>query len=146
MHEETNESLSNPARRRFVELCIAGCGVASAGAVSYPVVAFLGRATSLEGSQTVKVPVAELSEDQARYVDWQGQQVVVLYTGRVPKVLSASCSHLGCLVAWDSTKHVFHCPCHGAIFDDQGKPLGGPVSAPLAAVPFQIVEEHVVIG
>lgn len=134
------------SRRRFCELCIGGMGVASGCAVAYPVIAFLGRPTSVAGAQAVKVPVAELSEDQARYLDWQGQQVVVLYTGKVPKVFSASCSHLGCLVAWDNIKHMFHCPCHGAAFDDQGRPVAGPVSKPLESVPFQIVEGNVVVG
>lgn len=134
-----------PSRRRFCEACIVGMGAASAGAVAYPVVAFLGRPVSLQGSQTVRVPLAELSEDQARYIDHDGQQIVILYTGRVPKVMSASCSHLGCIVAWDNVKHVFRCPCHGAVFDDQGKPVSGPVSQPLHPIAFQIVEGNVVI-
>ena len=145
----TDENAPGPhdvSRRRFVQVCIAGCGVASAGAVAYPVAAFLGRPVSLEGSQQIKVPIAELSEDQARYVDLQGQQIAVLYTGKKPKVFSASCSHLGCIVAWDNVKHVFRCPCHGAVFDDQGNPIAGPVSKGLTAVPFQIVEGNIVIG
>ena len=146
MSEKQDEKRDDLSRRRFVELCIGGMGVTSAGAVAYPVASFLGRAKTLEGSQVVKIPVAELNEDQARYVDWQGQQVAVIYTGRTAKAFSASCSHLGCLVAWDNVKHVFHCPCHGAVFDDQGRPVSGPVSKPLTAVPFQIAEGHVVIG
>jgi Rieske Fe-S protein len=146
MADRHSDKPLDSTRRQFVQVCIAGCGTASAGAVCYPVVSFLGRPTRVETAQTVRVPLAELSEDQARYVDWQGLQVAVLYTGRQPKVFSASCSHLGCLVAWDSTKHVFHCPCHGAMFDDQGRPLSGPVSKPLASVPFQVIDGHVVIG
>lgn len=34
--------------------------------------------------------------------------------------LSASCTHKGCLVQWKNTEHQFNCPCHNAIFDDQG--------------------------
>ncbi|MCK6456354.1 MAG: ubiquinol-cytochrome c reductase iron-sulfur subunit [Phycisphaerae bacterium] len=146
MTQDEPTGSQKPSRRGFVELCIGAMGATSAGAVAYPVVAFLGRPASVEGVTTIKVPVAELQEDQARYVDWQGQQIVILYTGRTPKVLSASCSHLGCLVAWDNVKHVFHCPCHGAVFDDQGRPVSGPVSKPLAAVPFQLSEGNVVIG
>jgi cytochrome b6-f complex iron-sulfur subunit len=144
---ETNEAGdAPPSRRRFCEACIVGMGVASAGAVAYPVAAFLGRPLNLQGTQQVRVPLADLSEDQARYVDHDGQQIVVLFTGRVPKVLSASCSHLGCIVAWDNVKHIFRCPCHGAVFDDQGKPVSGPVSKALESVPFQVAEGNVVIG
>lgn len=136
----------DPSRRRFVEACIVGMGVASAGAVTYPVVAFLGRPASVRAAQAVRVALGDLGEDQARYVEWQGQQVAIVNTGGTPKVLSASCSHLGCLVSWDNLKRVFHCPCHGAVFDDQGKPLSGPVSQPLTSIPFQVVDGHVVIG
>lgn len=146
MTHPQNPDQSDVSRRHFVELCIGGMGVVSAGAVAYPVVSFLGRPTSLEGSQTIKVPIAELNEDQARYVDWQGQQVAVIYTGKTPKAFSASCSHLGCLVAWDNVKHVFRCPCHGAVFDDQGRPVSGPVTKSLESIPFQVSEGHIVIG
>ncbi|BCL84246.1 Rieske (2Fe-2S) protein [Ktedonobacteria bacterium brp13] len=42
--------------------------------------------------------------------------------------LSASCTHMGCLLQWKNTEHQFNCPCHNAIFDDQGtqKPSGYP--------------------
>lgn len=146
MPDNPHEKTEDVSRRRFVEVCIGGMGVASAGAVAYPVVSFLGRPASLEGAQTIRIPIEELNEDQARYIDWQGQQVAVIFTGRVPKAFSASCSHLGCLVAWDNVKHVFHCPCHGAVFDDQGNPVSGPVSKPLTAIPFQEADGHIVIG
>jgi Rieske Fe-S protein len=32
----------------------------------------------------------------------------------------ATCTHLGCLVAWDSQAQVFKCPCHGGIYDRTG--------------------------
>lgn len=146
MSEAPGHQENNPSRRRFVEGCICAMGAASAGAVVYPVITFVGRPVSLEGGQTIKVAVADLSEDQARYVDWQGQQVAIVYTGKKPKVLNASCSHLGCLVAWDNTKHIFHCPCHGAVFNDEGKPISGPVSQPLAEIPFQVHDGQIVIG
>jgi cytochrome b6-f complex iron-sulfur subunit len=146
MTESTDAGREDVSRRRFVELCIGGMGAASAGAVAYPVVSFLGRPASLQGAQALKVPIAELSEDQARYVDLQGEQIAILYTGKQAKAFNASCSHLGCLVAWDSLKHVFHCPCHGAVFDDQGRPVSGPVSKPLTPVPFREADGCLVIG
>lgn len=146
MTESESAASTAVSRRRFVEVCIGGMGVASAGAVGYPIVAFLGRPQNVEGSQTIRVPVADLSEDQAHYVDWQGQQIVVLFTGRKPKVFSAACTHLGCIIAWDNVKHRFQCPCHGAVFDDEGRVVSGPVSRSLTEVPFKIENDQVVIG
>lgn len=55
-----------------------------------------------------------------------------------PIVLSATCSHLGCTVAWDESRSEFVCPCHGGRFDPEGKVLGGPPPSPLARIPAKL--------
>lgn len=44
----------------------------------------------------------------------------------VPKgevvAMSASCTHMGCIVQWQDADRSFHCPCHGGIFTEYGKP------------------------
>jgi Rieske Fe-S protein len=35
--------------------------------------------------------------------------------------VSAACTHMGCLVQWQSSDKKFHCPCHGGIFTEYGK-------------------------
>src|SRR5205085_1049475 len=46
-------------------------------------------------------------------------------------VFSSTCTHLGCGVRWEEGKKQFHCPCHGGVFDSEGKPVSGPVFKPL---------------
>jgi glycine/D-amino acid oxidase-like deaminating enzyme/nitrite reductase/ring-hydroxylating ferredoxin subunit len=48
---------------------------------------------------------------------------------------SAVCSHLGCIVSWNSTEHTWDCPCHGSRFTPDGKLLNGPALGPLEKVP-----------
>ncbi|WP_037671783.1 FAD-dependent oxidoreductase [Streptomyces griseus] len=45
--------------------------------------------------------------------------------------LSARCTHMGCLVAFNAAERAWECPCHGSRFDTDGKVVQGPATSPL---------------
>jgi hypothetical protein len=48
--------------------------------------------------------------------------------------LSATCTHVGCIVHWNSFEKCWDCPCHGSQFRPDGSVLNAPAVHPLAKV------------
>jgi nitrite reductase/ring-hydroxylating ferredoxin subunit len=53
--------------------------------------------------------------------------------------LSAKCTHLGCVVHFNSAERSWDCPCHGSRFDTAGTVLHGPAATPLEAAQLKDV-------
>jgi hypothetical protein len=47
---------------------------------------------------------------------------------------SASCTHLGCVVHWNSLEQCWDCPCHGSQFAPNGTALNGPAVSALEKI------------
>ncbi|XHU95230.1 MAG: cytochrome b6-f complex iron-sulfur subunit [cyanobacterium endosymbiont of Rhopalodia gibba] len=58
------------------------------------------------------------------YIIVEGEQTLADYG------INAVCTHLGCVVPWNTSEGKFICPCHGSQYDAQGKVTRGP--APLS--------------
>jgi Rieske Fe-S protein len=67
------------------------------------------------------------------------ETVFLVWNGdREVKVFSATCTHLGCQVLWDSTAKHFKCPCHGGVYGANGEVLDGPPPRPLTTIEVRV--------
>lgn len=73
-------------------------------------------------------------------------RVFIVSSPRGLSVLSATCSHLGCLVNFHREKREFICPCHGGRYDLAGRNIGGPPPAPLVQFPIRIENGMLMAG
>jgi Rieske Fe-S protein len=60
--------------------------------------------------------------------------------------ISTRCAHLGCPVRFVAAAGNFICPCHGGVYDFQGKVIGGPPVRPLDRFQTRVRGGQVEIG
>lgn len=87
----------------------------------------------------VSVPeISDLSEiplGEGRVVEWRGEKVAIYRpeSGEA-RAVSPVCTHMGCLVHWNSAERTWDCPCHGGRYQPDGRVLEGPPVKELAPV------------
>jgi menaquinol-cytochrome c reductase iron-sulfur subunit len=60
--------------------------------------------------------------------------------------ISTRCAHLGCPVRYIQASQKFVCPCHGGVYDFEGKVEGGPPVRPLDRFYTQVRKGRVEVG
>jgi CDGSH-type Zn-finger protein/nitrite reductase/ring-hydroxylating ferredoxin subunit len=85
--------------------------------------------------RTVRQLESELEPGEGGVIERRGERLAAFVdeTGAL-HLMSARCTHLGCVVGWDPTQKSFECPCHGSRFSPTGEPLSGPATKPLRPV------------
>lgn len=139
--------VSPPQRRKFLFIMLGGLGAMLGAASAWPVFRFLSPLANDGGGEKIVVSRNEVTLGKAHFFQYHGKPAVVLQPTPGDFVaLSAVCTHLGCVVAWQEQAGEFLCPCHGGRFSADGQVLGGPPPAPLESLGVEIDGDQLKIG
>ena len=70
---------------------------------------------------------SEVANSEGKLLTIDGEKLAVYRDDQgTIHAVSAVCSHLACIVNWNSAEKSWDCPCHGARFNCEGKVLHGP--------------------
>lgn len=141
-----------PKRRTVLGWLVAAINLAVGSVVVGPVLGFIGgplqrRSSSkwvrLLGESEIAVgetkEVAFLVRIKDGYSEVDRKYTVFLrrYEDRYV-AFDPACTHLGCRVKWADAKGQYLCPCHGGVFDGDGKVVSGPPPRGLETHPVKV--------
>ncbi|MBV9550561.1 MAG: FAD-dependent oxidoreductase [Alphaproteobacteria bacterium] len=74
----------------------------------------------------------KIGRNEGAIVTMGGKKIAAFRDGRGKlHTRSAACTHVGCVVKWNSFERCWDCPCHGSQFGPLGDVLQAPAMAPL---------------
>jgi len=134
--------LSDPGgRRRFINWFLGTSAGALAASVFYPVARFVSPPHIPESTtQYVEAgPVndPELLDKGFKILRFGNEPVILLRVDEGDyRAFAATCTHLDCIVEFQSAERRIWCNCHNGEYDLEGRQVAGPPPHPLA--PFKV--------
>jgi Rieske Fe-S protein len=98
----------------------------------------IGKATDFSGDDPIRAEVEIQKRDGWRVSRSKQSVWVTRNSAGELAVLSAICTHLGCVVPWDAQTKQFTCPCHLALYKKDGERISGPQPRGLDPLPIKI--------
>ena len=135
------------SRRDFLDWIIKGGILATLSGMLFPALAYLwpvmGRGPKVDMEEVASV--AEIPVGGSKKVILGGSALLLVRTPQEIKAFSAICTHLGCVVDWNSQKREIVCPCHAGVFDLDGRVVSGPPPRPLPSYPVKVINGKIYI-
>jgi len=84
---------------------------------------FVGDRITKRASPTIE----DLAPGEGHVASVAGKQLAISRDeDGILHAVSARCTHLGCIVNWNSAEQTWDCPCHGSLFTPDGAVIEGP--------------------
>jgi menaquinol-cytochrome c reductase iron-sulfur subunit len=151
-------------RRRAFTVAVQAIGGVAVGAVALPTIGFAIAPIFHRGKERWEAvgPVSDFTSDTYREVVFTlvpgigeaGKTIAYVRLGskdlqedpNVYIAISSRCAHVGCPVSFSKAAGNFICPCHGGVYDFEGKRIGGPPVRPLDRFQTRVRAGKVEVG
>eukprot|EP01024_Parvocaulis_polyphysoides_P011820 TRINITY_DN1416_c7_g2_i4.p1 TRINITY_DN1416_c7_g2~~TRINITY_DN1416_c7_g2_i4.p1 ORF type:complete len:213 (+),score=41.27 TRINITY_DN1416_c7_g2_i4:162-800(+) len=156
------EEVPDMNKRNIMNLLLVGSAALPIGTMAIPYFAFFVPVSSGTGSggQTAKDALGnDIKQstwlqthkpgDRALAQGLKGDPTYILVTetNEIETYgLNAVCTHLGCVVPWNSAENKFICPCHGSQYNNQGRVVRGPAPLSLALAHCDVKDDDVILS
>jgi len=140
-------------RRNFFEKFVGGLFGGTALAFFAPALAYLfpnknfgatGREFSEPSGQLISAN--SIPDGGSKIGMLNNKPALVLRHNGELTALSAVCTHLGCVVAFNAGANTFQCPCHGGKYDRDGKVIAGPPPQPLQRLNIKVEDDKIILA
>lgn len=139
-----------PGRRRFIKVLLGFSVVSTLTMVVAPIIGFLIPARTQgasSGGRVLAGTTDELPIGNGKVVAVGSKPAIVVNTSTGVKAYSAVCTHLGCIVAYDTPTNHIVCPCHDGHFNPaNGGVLSGPPPRPLPPIGVAMEGKKIYLG
>lgn len=134
-------------RRQLLKTTLTFLGTTTLISFIYPAAKFLVPPKSNASDSQIAIDKDQIPPGSAKEITYNEIPLIVVNRkGSGFIALSRVCTHLGCLVGYDSFNNKLVCPCHAGEFDLEGNVLTGPATRSLQRYPLKISAKQVTVG
>jgi len=138
-----------PVRRRMIEILLGGGLLGSFASFIYPVLRYLvpPPVAELGGDQVIAGKTGDLKPNTAKIFRFGNRPgLLIRNTDGSYRALSATCTHLGCIVQYRGDLQEIWCACHNGLYDLNGRNVSGPPPRPLEVYEVHLRGDDVVVS
>jgi cytochrome b6-f complex iron-sulfur subunit len=134
-------------RRTLLRAVLGFSALSTLSMVVAPILGFLVPPKSAESGSGGRISAGKLADippGEGKVVAMGSKPAIVVNSAQGVTAFSAICTHLGCIVGWDSTSRTIRCPCHDGQFNPaNGAVIAGPPPAPLATISTVVEKDEI---
>lgn len=138
----------NITRRRFLDIGVAGGALGSLAAAFYPALRYLMPPEQVEAEpDTLKLgPAKDYAPGSSKLFKFGRKPAILVRDMKGGfHALTATCTHLDCLVQYSREQDGIWCACHNGRYDLSGKNVSGPPPKPLERFEVKVMGDEVVV-